>query len=135
MVPASHVLEGGTRDLIGDVLSATAFLASLLFVIGYHRYAKWNETKFGNHLMVFMWVATFVLGMAVYRSWFHIEHIGWWWPNSRIAAYILLNWVFWWRLGILLSEQDVFRVRIMGRPPWGDRKPDQERTTDRDQTI
>jgi hypothetical protein len=83
---------------IGLVL---AFLQALTFVIRY-MLTDWFTYSMGRHAMAFMGALTLVLSIGLVRefapNWIDLD-------VSRLAAYILINVVFAWRLWLLFTGQ------------------------------
>jgi len=83
------------------ILSTEAAVPALLFVILYAKTQPWWRSAVGRHLMSFMAVCAVVLSLVIVSAIFGREYPGH--LFVRAAAWIAINFIFWWRLAILVK--------------------------------
>lgn len=99
-------------NTVTAVLTAGAALGFLVFVARFLR-TGWHRTEVGRNLMAFMAVFGTLITLALVYRWIPLPKTAW--ELVRCGAYLLINWVVWWRVFLL------FRVQREGGHP---RKPE-----------
>jgi hypothetical protein len=94
---------------LGNYLLIVAAFPATLSVIMYMR-VPWQKSQLGRHLFLYMLATAIVLDLSVWRIFFTgLDHFAF--LLVRIAAFLFLIFVLWWRLVVVVRAQ-----RIRKRP-------------------
>lgn len=86
-------------DMAIHIAEVIAAVPALLFCITYSR-VNWRASAIGRHMMAFMMICSVILMMACLPILFGENYIGE--DEVRLFAWVLINFIFWWRFLVLL---------------------------------